>query len=249
MGKSRSATVIMAFLMQKYKITSEEALAHLRQARSICEPNDGFMDQLQLYYRMHMPENVADVPEYQRWLYQREVERSRSAGIAPGSDKIRFEDEHVTIGPGVDFELKCRKCRRVHETCNWKTSPNTLYRRSLASSQFVLNHSEKNHRFAKPSQTLSDSCAHFFVDPLSWMRPELEQGHLDGRLECPKCRANVGKYAWQGMQCSCGEWICPGISIAKSRVDKVAIRSQDTRPSQPAASVRPPVSSRPSQHV
>lgn len=52
------------------------------------------------------------------------------------------------------------------------------------------------------------------------MRPELEQGKLDGRLECPKCSTNVGKYAWQGMQCNCGEWIVPGISLAKGRIDE-----------------------------
>lgn len=56
------------------------------------------------------------------------------------------------------------------------------------------------------------------------MKPELEQGKLDGRLECPKCKTNVGKYAWQGMQCSCGEWIVPGISLAKSKIDEVKSR-------------------------
>lgn len=63
-------------------------------------------------------------------------------------------------------------------------------------------------------------CSHYFLDPLSWMRPELEQGKLDGRLECPKCSTNVGKYAWQGMRCSCGEWIVPAISLAKARIDE-----------------------------
>jgi dual specificity phosphatase 12 len=52
------------------------------------------------------------------------------------------------------------------------------------------------------------------------MRPELEQGKLEGRLECPKCQANVGKYAWQGMQCSCSEWVVPGISLSKGRIDE-----------------------------
>ena len=53
------------------------------------------------------------------------------------------------------------------------------------------------------------------------MRHELEEGKLEGRLECPKCKTNVGKYAWQGMQCSCGDWVVPGISLAKGRVDEV----------------------------
>lgn len=57
------------------------------------------------------------------------------------------------------------------------------------------------------------------------MRPELEKGLLDGRLECPKCRALVGKYAWQGMQCTCGDWVVPAISLTKSRIDEGKPRS------------------------
>lgn len=60
------------------------------------------------------------------------------------------------------------------------------------------------------------------------MRPELEQGKLDGRLECPKCTTNVGKYAWQGMQCSCGDWVVPGISLAKGRIDEVKSNAAGT---------------------
>lgn len=95
----------------------------------------------------------------------------------------------------------------------------------LATSQFVLSHTARAPRNQlQPIETLvpanSPECAHYFVDPLSWMRPELEQGKLDGRLECPKCKTNVGKYAWQGMRCSCGEWVVPAISLAKARIDE-----------------------------
>jgi len=48
----------------------------------------------------------------------------------------------------------------------------------------------------------------------------LEKGLLDGRLECPKCCANVGRYAWQGMKCSCGAWVVPAITLAKAKVDE-----------------------------
>jgi len=55
------------------------------------------------------------------------------------------------------------------------------------------------------------------------MRPELEKEQLDGRLECPnpKCSAQVGRYAWQGMKCSCCVWVCPAFSLQKARVDEV----------------------------
>ncbi|KAF2035448.1 dual specificity protein phosphatase 12 [Setomelanomma holmii] len=207
MGKSRSATAVIAYLMQVHNISPAEALTHLRQARSICEPNEGFMKQLELYGEMNMPEDVEQTPSYQRWVYQREIELSRACGQAPEADKIRFEDEHVTDQKS-GFELRCRKCRRP-----------------LATSQYLLPHSSPS--IASDGQsadstptTSSRDCAHYFLDPLSWMRPELEQGKLDGRLECPKCQTNVGKYAWQGMQCSCGDWIVPGISLSKSRIDE-----------------------------
>lgn len=110
MGKSRSATVVIAYLMQEHNISPSEALSHVRQARSICEPNPGFMKQLDLYADMHTPEDVENTPAYQRWVYQREIELSRACGQAPGADKIRFEDEHVA-DEASSFELRCRKCR------------------------------------------------------------------------------------------------------------------------------------------
>ena len=99
------------------------------------------------------------------------------------------------------------------------------YRRPLATSQYVLSHKStpilNGQSTVSPPVTSPRDCAHYFLDPLSWMRPELEQGKLEGRLECPKCQMNVGKYAWQGMQCSCGDWVVPGISLSKGRIDEV----------------------------
>lgn len=121
MGKSRSATVVIAYLMQKHNINPSEALSQLRQARSICEPNDGFMNQLELYGEMKTPEHVEETPAYQRWVYQREIELSRACGQAPEADKIRFEDEHVT-DQNSSFELRCRKCRSVESRHRgWKS--------------------------------------------------------------------------------------------------------------------------------
>lgn len=70
------------------------------------------------------------------------------------------------------------------------------------------------------------------------MKTELEQGKIEGRLECPnaKCKNNIGKYAWQGMQCSCGDWVVPGISLAKGRIDEVKARAQGIK--QPPALTR-----------
>ncbi|KAK1816464.1 tyrosine protein phosphatase yvh1 [Friedmanniomyces endolithicus] len=106
MGKSRSSTVMSAFLMHRDGLTREEALSQIQQARPICEPNEGFWKQLELYHDMATPQNVDEHPAYQRWLYQREIELSRACGQAPEAEKIRFEDEHVHAQAGADFEMR-----------------------------------------------------------------------------------------------------------------------------------------------
>ena len=111
MGKSRSATCIIAYLMHRYHISPNQALEQIRQSRPLCEPNDGFMQQLNLYHEMQTPTDVEQNPAYQRWLFQREVELSRACGQAPEADKIRFEDEHDSAKKGDGIDLRCRKCR------------------------------------------------------------------------------------------------------------------------------------------
>lgn len=205
MGKSRSAAVTMAFLMSEHNMTCAESLAHIRQARPFCEPNEGFMEQLALYHAMGCPEDIDAAPAYQRWLYRREVDSSRACGQAPEANKIRFEDEHADVSKHDEnnsaaqsslLEFRCKKCRRA-----------------LATSAYLTPHTPAAGKDPK-------TCAHHFVDPLSWMRPELEKGEIEGRLNCPKCSTNVGKYAWQGMRCSCGQWIVPAVTLAKGRVDE-----------------------------
>ncbi|KAJ5484996.1 hypothetical protein N7539_004984 [Penicillium diatomitis] len=232
MGKSRSATMCIAYMMHKQPgaLTPQTALDIIRQSRPLCEPNEGFMRQLELYHEMGCPDDVTENRIYQRWLYHRDVEESVACGRAPELKSVRFEDE-LPVQPtpndsGRSAEIKCRKCRRT-----------------LATTPFIIDHKKHERgpqRYAK--QPTSTECAHVFLHPLKWMRPSLfpgsvQQGSdpdadstydeysvdapLSGRLTCPNsgCGANIGKFAWQGMQCSCGGWVVPAIGLAKARVD------------------------------
>jgi dual specificity phosphatase 12 len=229
MGRSRSVTVILAYLLSTRPATCPDvptALALIRETRPMAEPNTGFMTQLVLYKAMGCPSDVDAEPMYQRWLYKQEVEMSLATGRAP--ERLRFEDEEApatnedssTPGEG-EKELRCRKCRR-----------------NLATRQYLIPHTPKSS-----SSTPSDSetgpiaslaianaasippCTHHFIHPLSWMRPRLAQGELAGRLECPnaKCGQQVGRYAWQGLKCSCGHWVVPGFSLAAGKVDELCV--------------------------
>ncbi|XP_068114320.1 protein phosphatase Slingshot homolog 3 isoform X2 [Hyperolius riggenbachi] len=49
MGVSRSASTVIAYAMKEYEWTLEEALKHVKERRSIVQPNAGFLRQLQTY--------------------------------------------------------------------------------------------------------------------------------------------------------------------------------------------------------
>ena len=49
MGQSRSAAAVCAYIMAKGRLSVREAMAKLRHARPMCEPNEGFMEQLRVY--------------------------------------------------------------------------------------------------------------------------------------------------------------------------------------------------------
>ncbi|POR37271.1 Tyrosine-protein phosphatase YVH1 [Tolypocladium paradoxum] len=185
------------------------ALSLVRRTRPLAEPNDGFMEQLALWWEMGCPADVEAHPAYQRWAYRREVEENVAVGQAPS--RLRFEDEqHQATGGDAQtadddacgLSLRCKKCRRT-----------------LATAPFI-----QAHKPPPPSDAASEQlpCPHYFIEPLGWMRGELERGELNGRLACPneRCGAGVGRYDWKGIRCACGGWVTPGLSLQRARVDE-----------------------------
>ena len=115
MGKSRSVTITIAYLLRQYPHhTVASALDLVRETRPIAEPNDGFMAQLELYKEMGCPRDIDAHPKYQRWLYKQEVDLALAANMTPAT--VRFEDEQTQEEREAwdkDIELRCRKCRYV----------------------------------------------------------------------------------------------------------------------------------------
>ncbi|KAF2852460.1 phosphatases II [Plenodomus tracheiphilus IPT5] len=75
MGKSRSATLVVAYLMWKYGLDATTALEQLCEGRPVCDPNPGFKEQLEVWGRMCKAERL----EEKRKIY-REWERTRFTG-------------------------------------------------------------------------------------------------------------------------------------------------------------------------
>ena len=48
-GKSRSATCIIGYLIDEYKMTLEKSIRYTKERRNIINPNNGFIKQLMIY--------------------------------------------------------------------------------------------------------------------------------------------------------------------------------------------------------
>tara|TARA_B110001450_G_C17590284_1_gene468669 strand:- start:61 stop:567 length:507 start_codon:yes stop_codon:yes gene_type:complete len=49
-GRSRSVSLLIAYLIYKYKYTVKDAIELIKKKRDIIEPNQNFIDQLNIYY-------------------------------------------------------------------------------------------------------------------------------------------------------------------------------------------------------
>lgn len=112
-GVSRSATIVIAYMMQKYRLGYEAAFQRVKAKRIFVMPNPGFVNQLKLYGRM-------------AYRIDRTNERYKLFRLRLAGDNVRKAKrlptecmDVVKADPGVTQEspepyvYRCRKCRRV----------------------------------------------------------------------------------------------------------------------------------------
>lgn len=115
-GVSRSATIVIAYLMKKYSISYTRAFEKAKSKRRIIQPNNGFAQQCKLFHRMNFSIDT-NCKGYKIFRLKLAAEKIKSAKILPSN----FNDL-IKPDPGVIQEnpephvLKCRKCRRVVAT-------------------------------------------------------------------------------------------------------------------------------------
>jgi len=188
------------------------------------------MSQLALWTQCNYVSDIESHPFYQRWLYNAEVELSAAIGRAP--DRLRFEDEEAAAlraalakdgeveEPAKKKNLRCRKCRSLLGTEDYLVPHTPKPARSIDAAVDMSSLPLPNPEAGALSLSTT-ACGHLFIQPLSWMRPALETGELEGRLLCPnkRCEALVGRWNWKGLKCSCGVWVTPAFALQKGRVD------------------------------
>ncbi|XP_046738310.1 dual specificity protein phosphatase MPK-4-like [Diprion similis] len=227
-GVSRSAAVVIAFIMKKYSMIFTEAFDLVKSKRRFVGPNPGFVAQLKLYQDMGFSIDNTNV-QFKMYRLQLAADKVRKAKILPQTciDLIKPDPALVTIRPEPTV-YRCKRCRRIVASASnilphaprekqiWRHVSSKRYDKGLKvakTSKKPLEEDENN----EPCE--SEFCTKtYFIEPLAWM-PDIVH-NVEGKLNCPKCATKLGSFSWiAGSQCPCGSKIAPAFYLVPSKVD------------------------------
>ncbi|XP_020101287.1 dual specificity protein phosphatase 12-like [Ananas comosus] len=217
-GVSRSAAIVIGYLMRTEQKSLEDALESLKESCEFVCPNDGFLDQLKMFEEMGFKVDTAS-PIYKRFRLKiigqsYQLGAKIDGSIFEADPGLSSEPNFCADAPKESEQktaYRCKKCRRI-----------------VALEENVVSHvpgeGETSFEWHKrksgnPFNRFQEKeCSSFFVEPLKWMT-SVKDGALEGKLSCIHCDARLGYFNWSGIQCSCGSWITPAFQIHKSKVD------------------------------
>lgn len=197
-GISRSASIIIAYIMKKYSITHYKAFERVKFKRSIAHPNKGFVSQLILYGKMGYTIDINNM-DYKIYRLELAADRVSKLKMLP----LNFYDL-IQTDPGLgqikcnSRVFRCKKCRRI----------------VAADSNLILHQAKR------------ENCRKFsFIEPLAWMNCAQ---NIEGTLFCPKCNVILGSFNWTlGCKCPCGVRVVPAFYLTPSKVDYSMVKKSD----------------------
>ncbi|KAL3280816.1 hypothetical protein HHI36_004047 [Cryptolaemus montrouzieri] len=189
-GVSRSATIVIAYVMKQYNLSYVDAFQKVKLKRNIIYPNHGFVSQLHLYEEMNYTIDKNNM-KYKVFRLNLAANRFQKIKILPQTfhDCIKPDPALTQSQPETNV-YRCKKCRRI-----------------VAAESNLITHNDKNEIC---KQT-------YFVEPMQWMNvAQIDQG----KLYCPKCENKLGSFSWvMGCQCPCGILIAPAFYLKPSKID------------------------------
>ena len=215
-GKSRSAALVIAYLMQKYRYSVEKAWKKVKSKRECISPHDGFIGQLKLFESMDFSLDPSNL-QFKMFKQHLASERMRKAKILfrDTLDNVLDQDpgeNHSSKSKNYSMLFKCKRCRRT-----LATSHNLMPH--VRSEPPVWN----DAKWSLPAEEVLEGTSDLglelcnqtvFINPIRWMQNEVKQS-IWGRLFCPNCQAGVGDYSWvKGLQCaSCKVTVTPAFQL------------------------------------
>ena len=187
-GVSRSATIVIAFIMKKYRISYIDALRRVYKKRKVF-PNDGFEEQLKLYEQMQWFTDGFN-EQYRRFLLKTLTYQLSTDGVPIKSSDKGFGNSRMRF----DYETDC--VRNYFEKIANAEQMAQSYRNLEIIDKGLPYYCYycRTELFNQINIICGDRC-HLFIEPLQSYCTQSE-GVKNGYLKCPNCLIHFGTYNW-----------------------------------------------------
>lgn len=264
-GVSRSAAAVCALLVSPLgaifaepddcdcdggaALSAKAALRVLRRKAPHAEPNEGFMEQLELWRHMGCcpAEQMEGKAEYRRWRTDRQArgveprpgeapeerqqggETERRRQEEEGSDgQLAAQAQADTRPPPHQSAAAVKRSAATSFLCRKCRKPlfdaSEIVPHERGEGQRAFRHTKRDKDRRAADAADAAACASHFLEPPNWS-PAVQQGDMEGKLHCPHCDYRIGAFSWHGAQCSCGAWVTPSFAVHANRVDSPPARA------------------------
>lgn len=177
-GVSRSATIVIAFLMSKYKKTYSEA-SDLVKSKRFISPNKGFIEQLVLFEEMKYTID-ANNRKFRQFL----IRNTRTSFEWSFNMELSFE-KYFQILSLSEAMVKDLSLSQVFEClkCNY----------GLFNEINVIKNENSDQNRVKDTDV---ACDLIFIEPQKWMSKSFRKRNVaeldEGVVNCPECGVEIG---------------------------------------------------------
>ncbi|KAJ5079393.1 dual specificity protein phosphatase 12 [Anaeramoeba ignava] len=220
-GTSRSPAIVVGYFMKTYNLEFKDANEIVASVRPSVQINQGFISQLELFYKMGFNFNGNSIwhKEYRmkNYLNLHKEKESINTNQLENDEKQKsqeineksIEKTEIQIDPKEYVHFRCKLCRQILFTEDNLVEHETGY-------------NAKNFNEKKKSETKM-FCSSYFIEPMDWIK---NTSQINGKISCLKCGTKIGSFNWSGSQCSCGVWVSPSFRIPKTKVDRIDPKNQ-----------------------
>jgi len=195
-GVSRSASIVISYIMKRNKISFEEARNIVRQARPLIRPNFMFTEQLIAYEKMNFSVDSDHYLYYQMKAKMNTLVQAEKWDIAILSNKAMTNEEITKqLSDGIFQKTiqtyHCKKCSKI-----------------LFSEQNVIGRYttlEREREGEPDSHEL-----YFYIEPMNWMNDLTKTSDI---LKC-SCDEIIGDWQWKRER-----YFNPRFRVAIDKVD------------------------------
>jgi len=173
-GISRSATIVLAYIMFSQNLSFEEAYLMVKEKRSVIKPNPMFTRQLRIYEKMG---NKVD-PQHTYYIQLKAYIRTQNLADEWTGELVSLQSKDFTEDP---------------ESSSTPIDP--------SKEQYVCFHCDRklftqNNIIGNIGDDIMDDEVHMCVsiEPMEWMGT---LNKINGPLICPKCNTEIGQYRWK----------------------------------------------------